>query len=197
MFCEPSVSSMFLPPLSWSSQSPIIYNAAASTGWLVSRSVGLVFVHVCVYTHSCMCVSACGGQGSMLDIFLNHASPYILRQGFPLHQELMDLSRMGDQEVPGTHRSLPTPCPQTLGLQAGAIVSGFYVGAGVKLKPSCLCTMSTAPSHIFRPTFSYSYHISGSSFRLSLSFFLSFLLFFWFFKIRFLCVLLTILELAL
>lgn len=111
-------------------------------GWLVSRSVGLVFVHVCVYTHSCMCVSACGGQGSMLDIFLNLASPYILRHGFPLNQELMDLSRMGDQEVPGTHRSLPTPCPQTLGLQAGANVSGFYVGAGVKLKPSCLCTMS-------------------------------------------------------
>lgn len=92
-----------------------------------------------------MCVSACGGQGSKLDIFLNHASPYILRQGFPLNQELMDLSRMGDQEVPGTHQLLPIPCPQTLELQAGAVVCGFYVGAGVKLKPSCLCTMSPAP----------------------------------------------------
>lgn len=48
----------------------------------------------------------------MLDIFLNHASPSILRQGFPLNQEFMDLSRMGDQEVPGTHRSLPTPVPK-------------------------------------------------------------------------------------
>ena len=81
----------------------------------------------------------------------------------------------GGPKLPGTHQSLPTPCLQTLGLQADAVVSGFYVGAGVKLKPSCLCTMSPAPFLTYSGQLLHSHIIFQGS--VSDCFFLSFLVF--------------------
>lgn len=100
-----------------------------------------VYTNVCVCTHTHVCVCKCGGQRSMLLIFLVHSPPCILSQAFSLESESMDFNRL---PAPGC-LSLPYtgltrgPCGSLTSMQGPGICIPIIMRAGKRF------TLSTIP----------------------------------------------------
>lgn len=60
---------------------------------------------LCTRVHEGTCTCVCGGQKSMLSVFLNYSTPHFLRQDLSLNLELRDSGWLPGKQVSGFHLS--------------------------------------------------------------------------------------------